>query len=427
MIDIGWKGICPPGRSTTGQDISEATLQMAAQTFNAKTYPVPVIPGHIYDEELEQRAWISQGSVPAYGQVTELRYDPGMLMAHIVLTDKAGEEVQAGMWLGASVDIELMCLDAFPPSNPAELREVPVLCHLALLGSNTQGISGIDSPNTWFSDLPAAALVAESNNRKTAKFYYTTPLAGWKLEEGVKMKDKIMLSADGEPGGGGAPAGADGGGESELQKSLLAAAPNIWGKVLEALTSGDTAAAQKLFDEELCVALEGLGLSCNPEPEKEEVGATPVLDAAQTATLEAAKETADKLALENTKLQHENDSLKLEQTLGGLTDYFDPSAAGLFRDQLKRGVKLETVLDNIKTTKLAMGAPRYATKPIPVTGASPKVKLLTKAEDYADADEITLEEDFKRRGGVLLEGQKFDAERYRKNILENPKVLGGGK
>jgi len=74
-----------------------------------------------------------------------------------------------------------------------------------------------------------------------------------------------------------------------------------------------------------------------------------------------------------------------------------------------------------------MGAPRYATKPIPVTGASPKVKLLAKAEDYADADEITLEEDFKRRGGVLLEGQKFDAERYRTMILENPKVLGGGK
>jgi len=438
MIDIGWKAICPPGRTTWGEDIFESTLEMTAQTFNAAAYPVPVIAGHIYDEEMEQRTMLSQGSVPAYGQVLGLKYENSMLFAHVVLTEQAAQEVKDGLWLGCSVDIEPLSLAAYPPPNPAEQRQVPVLCHLALLGSNTQGISGVDSPNTWFTDLPPAALAAEAINRKITKLYYTTPLAGWKLEEGIRMKEKVMLSPDDiggggsadDTGGGGSPAGDTGGGEaSELQKAMLGAVPDILKLMLDALTAGDIAAAQTQFDE-LCTALEELGLNCKPDIAESAAPAdaeVPTLDTAQTATLEAAKATAKGLQLENSKLRGENDKLKLEGILGGLTEYFNPAAQVLFRNQLKRGVKLETVLDNINTTKVAMGSPRYPTKPLPITNASPVVKKLRKVEDYESADSFALEADFTSRGGTILEGVPFDPERHRKTMLKHPELIGGGK
>jgi len=438
MIDMGWKRLCRPGVTTWGRELTDAFMERVAQTHNPNSWPVPIILGHLGNKELEERAKISAGSIPAIGQVMGVKYDIGerRFYGHIYLTDDGYTEARSGRWPGVSVNIQKLSRNDFPSPNPVDEYKVPVLCSLALVGANNQGIDGTDPTETWFTDLSPAEyeqLAAEDKEEKITKLYYTTPLAGWKLEEGI-MKKNVMLSADGSDGGGGSPAGDGSGGEvSVLQDAMLTAAPSIATAMFDALTAGDTAGAQTQFDE-LCKALEGLGINCKPDVVETLPAAgadAPVLDPAQTATLEAAKAAAEKLQLENGKLRGENDTLKLEGVLGGLTEWFDPAAMGIFRNQLKRGVKLEAVLDNINTTKVAMGQPRYPTKPLPIAGASPTVKRLNKPEDYEDADEFALEADFKRRGGIILEGKPFDPERYRKSMLEHPELIaskaGGGK
>ena len=445
MWDMGWKRICRPGKTTWGLDITDILLERVEQTFKPDSWPVPIILGHLDNEELQERAKISAGSIPAIGQIMGVKYNIAeqRLYGHVFLTDEGIVEAESGKWPGISVNIQKLLRNDFPSPNPVDEYKVPVLCSLALVGANNQGIDGIDPTDTWFTDLPPSEyeqLAAEDKEKKITKLYYTTPLAGWKLEEGIRMKDKAMLSPDdtgggGSPasdtGGGGSPAGDGGGGEvSELQKAMLSAVPDILKAMLDALTAGDIAAAQTQFDE-LCKALEGLGLNCKPDVAESAAPAdaeVPIFDAAQTATLEAAKATAEGLQLENRKLRGENDTLKLERVLGGLAEYFDPAAQVLFRNQLKRGVKLETVLDNINTTKVAMGSPRYPTKPLPITGASPVVaKMLRTVEAYESADSFALEADFTSRGGNILEGVPFDPERHRKTMLKHPELIGGGK
>ncbi len=420
LLNIGYKRICHAGLTTWGLDISELTLERTVQTFDPVKYPVPIIPGHVYDEELAQRAMISAGSVPGYGMITGLEWAPWedpvtkavkkYLWGEMNITPQAEEEIADGLWLNGSVYIEPQCRSEFPPPHPADFYQVPVLCHYALIGANNQGISDIDSPAYWL--VGEEQIAAENDKKSNRKFFiFTLPLEKWGEKEASKViiRNGIMLSP-GDTGGGGAGGGAGSGEQSYLVKAAVEALSGIWTKFYDALKAGDMSAAEAVLPD-LEQALEVCGFK------KEIEGAPPAPTPGDQGAMGAENQT---LKAENLTLRKENERLTLERELAKdkADGWIDEAGVNELLNRHKSGLALESIRSQIATAKLLMGQPRYQKVPDTAVGSaapSGEPKKLSRKEMEGTVTPLQLEADAKARG--LFKPGSFNAEDYRTTRL----------